>query len=132
MPDYTFSRFEHLKSRKLIDELFTDGSSLVSAPVRLLWKSTEADIPSRVQAGFTVPKKQFKRAVDRNLLKRRMREAYRLNKKIIFDNLTVKDKPLVLMFVYTAKTIAEYKAIEKGIIVTLQLLAKSISNKASV
>lgn len=124
MQSFSFPRPEHLKSRKLIDQLFESGSSAVSAPVRILWKRVDADISSPVQAGFAVPKKQFKRAVDRNLLKRRMREAYRLNKKIIFDNLTEKSQPLVLLFVYTAKSIAEYKEIEKGIVVTLREVVK--------
>ncbi len=70
----------------------------------------------RAQAAFTVSKRNFKRAVKRNLLKRRMREAYRLNKPGFYTELEAKSLHIALMFVYVGKDIIEYPGIEKGMI----------------
>jgi ribonuclease P protein component len=88
---YTFKKDEKLKSRKTIEQLFKEGASFSIFPFRVLWKFTEKShraLPTRpcgwgkapVQTGFAVSSKNFKKAVDRNRIKRLMREAYRLKK----------------------------------------------------
>ncbi|WP_223833721.1 ribonuclease P protein component [Pedobacter riviphilus] len=78
---YTFRKEERLCSRKHLDLLFKNGSSFLLYPFRISYLFV--DVPAHVQAQvvINVPKKRYKRAVDRNLLKRRIREAYRLNKQ---------------------------------------------------
>ncbi len=83
----TLGSNERLKSEKSITALFETGKILSVFPVRLIYKFHPTAEKFPVKVGFAVPKKNFKHAVDRNLLKRRMREAYRLNK-----NLLVKDE----------------------------------------
>ncbi|SDY91273.1 ribonuclease P protein component [Hymenobacter psychrophilus] len=83
MPDsrsYSFPKEEHLCRKKLIDELFGRGSSFGLYPLRLVWLAASAPTSAPPQVLVSVSKRNFKRAVDRNYLKRLMREAWRLNK----------------------------------------------------
>ena len=77
---YSFKKEERLCNVKLIEKLFTDGSSFLVYPFRIIWLSEVANSVHPVQVLISVPKKRFKRAVDRNLLKRRIRELYRIHK----------------------------------------------------
>jgi len=118
----TLPREESLKSRKLISELFSAGKSLSEFPVKLVYKFVEhQERPALVT--FSVSKKRFKRAVDRNRVKRLMREAYRKNKSNLLDSLIIKEKQVILMFIYGGKEILEYKLIEEKIIKLLKRLA---------
>ena len=84
------------------------------------------DVP--FQFAVSVPKKNFKRAVDRNRLKRQMREAVRKNKEDVKNILKEKNKPCALMFVFTGKEKAEYKKIEEQIILILQRFITQIEH----
>jgi ribonuclease P protein component len=98
-------------------ELFLSGSSFLSYPLRVVWKTHDLHpSDSLVQAGFSVPKKLFKRATDRNTLKRRMRESYRLHKADLYDQLSQSDKRLALMMIYIAKEELPYSKIETGVV----------------
>ncbi|MCI1187725.1 ribonuclease P protein component [Hymenobacter sp. DH14] len=78
---YTFPKEEHLCRKKLIEELFSKQSSSFGVyPLRIVWIKTAAPTTAPPQVLISVSKRTFKRAVDRNRLKRLIREAYRLNK----------------------------------------------------
>ena len=78
---YTFPKEEHLCRKKLIEELFSkQGSSFGVYPLRIVWILAPAPTTAPPQVLISVSKRTFKRAVDRNRLKRLIREAYRLNK----------------------------------------------------
>ena len=76
----SFKKEERLCNIKLIEKLYHTGSSFLVYPFRIIWLSSETNSEFPVQVLISVPKKKFKRAVDRNLLKRRIREIYRLHK----------------------------------------------------
>ena len=114
MEEFTLKKEERLCSQKIIGELFTSGESFLAYPLKVVFLKTDNSQTYPVQAAFTVSKRNFKRAVKRNLLKRRMREAYRLNKPALYDELALKYLNLAIMFVYVGKDIAEYSIIEKG------------------
>lgn len=80
-PNFNFPKAEKLTGKKKIEELFQNGSSIFLHPFLLKFNSTDEAVHRILIA---VPKKKIKRAVDRNLIKRRIREAYRLNKHVVY------------------------------------------------
>lgn len=110
---HSLGRDEKLKSKKDIDELFANGIALKGYPILFLYlvnPTYNHDLP---KVAFSVPKKKIKRAVDRNLIKRRMREAYRLQKELLCDQ---QQEPLIEkgvcgMFIYLQDEIVDYDRI---------------------
>lgn len=84
--DATYKKIEKLKSKKLIAQLFAEGKSVSAYPLRLVYLKTEFSDGAKIKTSVSVPKRQFKKAVDRIRIKRLMREAYRLNKAQYFSN----------------------------------------------
>ena len=122
----TLTKAERLRSRKIISPLFNEGNSIVASPIRMVWVQVENADKSPLQFAVSVPKKKFKRAVDRNRLKRQMREVVRKNKSEIKKLLQEKNKPCAMMFVFTGKEKAEFKEIEEKIILILQRFVSKI------
>lgn len=125
---YTFKKEERLCSKRLLDELFHNGSSFLLYPFRITWLVTDqlpGDVP--VQVVISVSKRKFKRAVDRNLLKRRMREIYRLNKAdLVYAWL---DKPLLLAISYIGQDLTEYAFMDKKLKLALGKLKKLVEEQ---
>ena len=107
---YTFKKEEKLKSRKAIEQLFSGGRSFSNFPFRVLWSFNEPSTAS-LQTGFAVSSKHFKKAVDRNRVKRLMREAYRLQKSELQDQLKQQQKHLTVFFIYVGNELPEYQFI---------------------
>lgn len=108
---FTFEKDEKLKSRKQIESLFLDGKNVKSFPFRLIYHPIEFEGKFPIKAGFSVPKRNIKLAVNRNRIKRMMRELYRLNKHQYTEHLT---KTYAFMFVYMAKEELTYSELEKS------------------
>jgi ribonuclease P protein component len=125
---YTFKKEERLCNKKLIDTLFHNGSSFLCYPFKVSW--LEADLPGTfpVQIVFAVPKRRFKRAVDRNLIKRHMREAYRLNKQqYLYGPLNIHGKKIIISLGYIGKELLVHALAEKKMIRLLKQLADEIA-----
>ena len=123
----TFNKEERLKSRKLIQQLFAEGKSLNAFPIRLLYLPSDHDSPYRIQAGVTVSKRNFKKAVQRNRIKRLLREAYRKNKRILYDELADKHRSIIFSLIYIGNEEETYPLIEKKIIAALHRLISEIA-----
>ncbi len=126
MPEYSFSKSERLKSKLDIQALFESGDSLLVYPLRILWKKSPGSSPLPVKATVSVSKRNFKKAVSRNLLKRRMREAYRLNKTLLTETCRQSDILLNVMIIYIGKEEAQYAAIEKSMLNLLDKVRRKV------
>ena len=125
---YTFKKEERLCNKKLIEGLYHSGSSFLCYPFKASWQLVDAPQKFPVQILFSVSKKRFKRAVDRNLIKRRTREAYRLNKQqYLYEVLISTDKKIVLSLAYVGKEIAASDFIEKKMLKLLTQLVSEIA-----
>ena len=120
--DHKYSIHEKLKSKKSIELLFNKGKSINDSPIRVIYlhKTALENVP--VKMGVTVSKKNIRLAVNRNLIKRRIREAYRTNNTELKHGIKKTNSELILMFIYNSKQILPYKEIESKIKVLLARL----------
>jgi RNase P protein component len=123
---HSFSKVEHLCGEKRIGRLFTQGEAFIAYPLRVVFLIEPKNDLAPASVMVSVPKKRFKRAVKRNLLKRRMREAYRLNKLPLSELLLDKALQVHIAFNYVSDDVLEFSQIEKKMKVALQRLMKKV------
>jgi ribonuclease P protein component len=126
---YGFPKAEKLKSRNLITGLFSKGSGFSVYPIRVTWMPVENQEQPFVQAGVSASKKYFKKAVDRNRLKRLLREAYRLQKQELMAAAASSGQHIVVFFLYTGKELASFEEISHAMARALKMLIKKINEK---
>ena len=105
----TLGKQERLKSKTLIGKLYKEGKSVKSFPLRMVYIQAEHTSQYPAQVGVSVPKRNFKKAVSRNRLKRLLRETYRKQKHLVYESI---DKPYVYMISYIGKEECSYAELE--------------------
>lgn len=123
---YTLRKAERLSWKRHIDQLFLQGNSFVAYPLRVIYLETATAqcVPASIL--ISVPKKKFKHAVKRNLIKRRIREAYRLHKTELTDTLNPAEKYLHLAFVYLGKDVATLSELNQAMMKVFRILRTKI------
>ncbi len=125
---YSLKKTERLKSKKLIELLFSKGNKVYEFPVKAVWLSSEIVQENPLQIGFAVSKRFHKKAADRNRIKRLMREAYRLNKINLAKLITESNSRVAIMLIYTGNNLTSFKEVEDKIIVILNRLEKELKS----
>ncbi|MDR0728777.1 MAG: ribonuclease P protein component [Prevotellaceae bacterium] len=123
-----FPKSERLCSQKQIAALFTAGDTLFHFPFKIFFSIAAAeDGKPCCQMAVNVPKRRFKRAVKRNLLKRRIREAFRRNKQIVYQPLEQQRRTASLFFHYVSPEILDYVPLETSLCEALAKLADVVT-----
>ena len=126
-PQRYFLRKQHrLKSRKAIDLLFKKGKSFSNFPFRVCWQKVDE---KGLKAGFTASSKNFKHAVDRNRIKRLIKEAYRLQKNNLEEIVQTKFSGLHLFFIFSGKEIPTYEFVFEKMNATLKRIIKLLNEE---
>jgi len=109
MVKYTFKKEERLCNKRFLNSLFQSGSSFILYPYKVSFAKSSHHLPFPAQVVISVPKRRFRKAVDRNLIKRRIREAYRLQKQLLlYTFLSVVQEQLFFSIQYIGKEIHTY------------------------
>ena len=122
----TFNKSERLNNKVAINNLFEKGQSVVLSPFRLLWIENNNSKYSIAQTLISVPKRNISLATKRNVLKRRINEAFRLNKEKLYTKLNERNKQINIAIIYQKQEIQAYKIIEQKINLLLSRLIEEL------
>ena len=124
--DFSFKKEEKLCSKKIIDQLFSEGEAFLVFPLKFIFLKTKLPSNKPVQTAFTVGKKNFKRAVHRNRIKRLMREAFRLNKHTLYADVCGFEIAIFILFI--GKEMPGFEALKVATEKGLARLSKQINS----
>jgi ribonuclease P protein component len=110
----TFDKTERLCSIKTIASLFENGNIFYTSLFKVVWAISPVHLPSPAQVTFSVSKRGFRLAVTRNLIKRRIRDVYRKNKKLLYDLLAAEDIQVTFVVILRGNEVPDYQTIEKS------------------
>jgi ribonuclease P protein component len=131
---YTLNKSERLKSRKQIEQLFKEGKRLSVSPFLIYYlleapSVNDSRLSTRLAVG--VSSKNFKKAVDRNRIKRLIRESYRLQKPNFSNALKGNNQQLNLFFIFTGKELPDYKFVYDRVAIALQKISVDIEKRSA-
>ena len=123
---FSYNKFEKLKSRKQIELLFAKGKSISAFPVKVFYLPVDHTPVHPVQVGVGVSARNFKKAVDRNTIKRRMREAYRLHKLPLHEHLVAQQKSVAVFILWIDKQMPTTVALQDLMPTVIEKLIKQL------
>jgi ribonuclease P protein component len=123
---FSYNKFEKLKSRKQIELLFAKGKSISAFPVKVFYLPIDHTPVHPVQVGVGVSARHFKKAVDRNTIKRRMREAYRLHKLPLHQHLVAAEKSVAVFILWIDKQLPTSAALQDLMPTVIEKLIKQL------
>jgi ribonuclease P protein component len=128
----TFHKSERLCSRKTIGTLFENGNIFYNSLFKVVWNKSPNNFSSVAQVAFSVSKRGFRLAVTRNLIKRRMREAYRKNKSPLYEHLITENIQIAFVVIVRGNIVPDYLSVEKSIKEVINKLIVLTSQKSEV
>jgi ribonuclease P protein component len=128
----TFHKSERLCSRKIIGMLFENGNIFYSSLLKVVWSQSHNTLPFPAQVTFSVSKRGFRLAVTRNLIKRRLREAYRKNKRMLYEHLIAENIQITFVVIIRGNSVPDYSDIEKSVKEMINKLMVLTSRKSEV
>lgn len=126
---FTFGEQERVRGKKRIDALFSQGRSFISYPFRVSYHLFPCSAEVSASLLVSIPKKRFKKAVDRNRLKRLTREAYRLNKKLLQTDLLPDGYCIDIGFIYVNNEPASYDDVQQAVCKALKKINRELDTK---
>jgi ribonuclease P protein component len=127
---FSYGRNEKLKSRKLMQELFSKGKTFTVYPVKIFYMQPDGELDHPVKVGVGTSTRYFKKAVERNRIKRLLREIYRIEKLPLHKYLNSSGKQVVIFFLYVDKSMPQFSELKTKIHLALHKLIKQL-NEAS-
>jgi ribonuclease P protein component len=128
---FSLKREERLKSRKLIERVFSIGESFTIFPIRVIYTEVIDGLDFRIKAGVGVSSRNFKKAVERNRIKRLLREAYRTEKLPIHEYLEKHNKKVIIFLSYVDKTLPPYQQLKAKMPLIIRRLIKELDERNS-
>jgi ribonuclease P protein component len=126
MATFTFNKQEKLKSRKLTKQLFAEGKSFLVFPIKVMYLPIKEPLDFPIKIGVSASSRTFKHAVDRNRIKRVMKEQYRLNKLPLHQYATANNKQVIAFFLYINKILPEKGLVEKKMPIIINKLMQAL------
>jgi ribonuclease P protein component len=126
---FTFTKQEKLTGETVVTELFLNGASFIAYPVRVVWSAKKSENSPSLKVLMSVPKKKLKHAVDRNRLKRLLREVYRLHKNELTALVLDHGLQVRMAFVWIPNEVLDYLKVEKKVIDTLIKMQKLLTSE---
>ena len=124
---FTFKKEERLYGHSALDHVYNKGKHLHHQSIKLIFIEVPQGIISPCRIVFSVPKRSFKKAVDRNLIKRRMREIYRNHKHLLYKKFNEKQKSIHLYMIYTSKQIIPFDELKENMVKALETLVNKVN-----
>jgi ribonuclease P protein component len=122
----TYGREEKLKSRKQIDQLFAKGKSVNQFPLKIIFMEVEEEMDFPVKAGVIAPSRLFKKAVQRNRVKRLLREAYRTEKASLLDFASLHRRQYALFILFVDRTIPSFDLVKEKMNLAITKLIREL------
>jgi len=123
---FTFKKEERLYGHAALDSVYNNGKHLQVDSIKIIYLEVpKGNFPCRVV--FSVPKRSFKKAVNRNLIKRRMREIYRNHKHILYNDLNEKEKSIHIYIIYLSKEIIPFDELKDATLKALKIVVNRLN-----
>ena len=128
---FSYQSKEKLKSRKLMDQLFTVGKSVSVFPLKAFYNEVDIDLDFPVKLGVGVSSRNFKKAVDRNRIKRLLREAYRLHKQPLLEFANSKNKKIIVFILFVDKALPQLETLQNKLPLLIDKLINQLNELAA-
>jgi ribonuclease P protein component len=126
--NFAYPKKERLRSKILIDKIFESGLKQYNSNLKIIWLPHILPEQVPVQSLVSVSKRRFKRANKRNLLKRRLREAFRKNKNDFYKSIENAGIQIALVIIYNSDSLSDFKSLEKNLLIAFESIKSKISS----